>query len=200
MKPVLFLLCLFSLLISSCISMLIDSQSNSSNDFGRYHTFAWINRPKNHKHADPLISNDIIEQEIINYCNRELKARGYVVDTLQPDILLDYDLVTKNKVEIQQQPVYRNRNQNYYANRGNGRNQYNNMNNQFPNTYVSGYKNVKIPYEEGTVTIYIIERASNKLQWQGWAQGAISDPGSFERELPRDIKSIFKKYPVKVVK
>ena len=189
---------ILTIFLTSCVTMNIDSQVNSSIDFSNYHSFAWINRPKNYAHSDPMITNDIVEEEIIKYCNVELKARNYVEDTLNPDILLDYDLVTKNKVELQQEPIYKTTNPAYY-----NRNQYynGNINNyQFPNTYVAGYNTIKVPYEEGTVTIYIIDRKSNKLTWQGWANGTIIDAGSFERELPRNIKAIFKKYPIKSLK
>ncbi len=186
--------CLFALLsCAGCISMDIGSQLVNNEDFSQFKTYAWLRRTKDFRHADPNIDNDNIESKIIQYTNLELAARGYTVDTLEPDILLDYNIVTQNKVSQYQQPIYSTVYRPYYYNPYNpGFNPY-----VGPTTYISGYRTVNVPYEDGTVTIYVLDRRSNQLIWKGWAEGSVDDVESFQWELPKDIDAIFKKYPIK---
>jgi hypothetical protein len=174
--------------------MNIGSESTSNVDFNQYKTYAWLRRSKDFQHADPKIDNDIVEGNIIRYVNLELASRGYSIDTLTPDILLDYNIVTQNKVNQYQQPIYTTMyNRPYYYNPYHpGYNPY-----MGPTTYISGYRTVNVPYEDGTVTIYLLDRKTNKLIWQGWAEGSVDDSESFQWELPKDIDAIFKRYPVK---
>jgi len=196
------------LLLAGCISMNIDSQSDIATNFSNYKTYAWLRRDKDFKHADPNIDNDIIENRIIAYTNTELEARGYSVDTLSPDILLDFNIVTQQKTMQTQVPVYSTTyTRPYYYNPYNN-NPYNNYNNAYsyypayngPTTYISGYKTLNTPYEDGTVSIYILNRTTNKLIWKASAEGSVDDVSSFQWELPKDIHAMFKRYPVKPLK
>ncbi|MBY0426631.1 MAG: DUF4136 domain-containing protein [Cytophagales bacterium] len=181
--------------LSGCMNMDIYSDSDRSVDFSVYRTFAWNIPTKKYTHADPKFDNDIIEGNIANYVNMELVNRGYSLDTVQPDILLQYDISTQNKIRIDQVPVtstvYNNRP--YYYNPYNPYS--NNLYMPSP-TYITTYKPVEVPYEEGDLTISIIDRKTQRVIWHGYAVGTLDDLISFEQELPQDIHAMFKKYPV----
>jgi len=197
-----------------CVSMNIGSQETKNANYEQFKTYAWIYRAKEFRHADPKIDNDIVESNLISYCNKELAAKGLTVDTLEPDLLLDFNIVTEQKMQHLSEPIYSTntyRQSPYYYNPYPSNNPYNayspynsyNRNTSpsylGPTTYISGYKSVDIPYEDGTVTIYILNRKTQKLIWSGYAEGSVDDVQSFERELPLDIKAIFKRYPVKKI-
>jgi len=42
----------------------------------------------------------------------------------------------------------------------------------------------------------VIDRKSNKLVWRGWSVGTVTNPQSFEKELPKTIHKIFARYPL----
>jgi hypothetical protein len=182
-----FLATLLWITLWGCTSMNIGSESSTQID--GYRTYAWIRREKDFQHSDPLIDNDTVEARVIRYVNHELTAKGYTIDATAPDLLIDYDIVTQTKQYQVQQPVYSPvYNVPYY---------YNNQGNTAfvaPSTYILSYKTVNVPYEDGTVTIYMLDRRTSKLIWRGWAEGSVDNVDSFERELPKDLAAIFRKF------
>ncbi|HSZ71732.1 MAG TPA: DUF4136 domain-containing protein [Cytophagaceae bacterium] len=201
-------------LLSSCAPTMVSSDYSRSTDFRNYKTFAWL--PKTHdSQNDSQFDNQIVETNIKNLGSGELKSRGYTVDVDQPDLLIDFYVTVANKVEHVSTPVYgyaynynnyNNYNGNYnnpYRNNiySNGNSYYNNnsyLNNNMTTTIV-GYKTQDIPYEEGTLTIVILDRKTNELVWKGWSVGTVTDESSFEYELPSDIRRLFKQFPVPVI-
>lgn len=182
----------FSLVLFSCVSTMdIGSKKENKIDFGQYKTYAWLHRIKTNKHADRRIANEIVEDRIINFTNKELQDKGYKVDTLNPDLLLDYDIVTEQKVSEVPVSVYMG---DYYFS-------YSAVVPQAPiNTWVNGEQNngtVNDKYTHGTVVVYVGDRTKKQLIWEGWAQGSIHDVEAFEKELPKDIKTMFKHFPEK---
>jgi len=168
----------------------IGAKHDKKMDFKQYQTYAWVHRTKTNKHADARIANEIVEARIINNSNIEMQNRGYRVDTLQPDLLLDYDIVTEQNVTDVPVSVYLG---SYYFS-------YSAVVPQAPvYTWFSddGHDEgtIKDKYPYGTVVLYVGDRGKKQLIWEGWAQGSIQDIDAFEKELPKDIKSMFKHFP-----
>jgi hypothetical protein len=69
-----------------------------------------------------------------------------------------------------------------------------------PTPYIVGYSTQDIPYQEGTLTVIMIDRKTNRLIWKGWAIGTVTDEATYEWELHGDIHRIFNRFPLKVVK
>ncbi len=212
------ILMIFTGSLTSCVNMDIFADYDSSNDFTRYRTFAWSIPDKRYSHVDQNFDNDIIEGNIVNYTHNELYARGYRIDTLNPDIVLSFQIVTQNKVRVDQVPVtrqvYNNPRPYYYTGYNAG---YVNNYNQFGGngynqnmamggggggyyTTVTDWKSVNVNYEEGTLIITVTDRAKNRVVWRANAVGTLDDPSTFEAELPEDIKLMFKKYPIAPLK
>jgi hypothetical protein len=192
----------------SCAPTSVYSDYSRSTDFKTYSSFAWL--PKNHDpKQDSQFDNQIVETNIKNLASGELKKRGFKIDVTAPDILVDFHVAVANKVDHVSTPVYSypyNYN-NYNANQGaytNNMYSYNNSyynNNSYLNTNpMVSYRTQDIPYEEGTLTILLIDRKSNQLIWKGWSVGTVNDEQSFEYELPDDIRRLFKQFPVPIPK
>jgi len=64
---------------------------------------------------------------------------------------------------------------------------------------VVGYNTQQVPYTEGTLVIEVIDRKTNQLVWKGWSVGTLNNEEDLEQQLPKDIRKIFTKYPVKSV-
>lgn len=199
------------LLLESCAPTIIYSDFSKTIDFKNYKTFAWL--PKNHDPSqDTQFDNQIVETNIKNLASGELKARGYAVDIAQPDILLDFYINVADKVQHVSTPIYGhpynynnyNPNQSPYRNNmySNNNSYYNNnsyFNNNNTPAVIVGYQNQDIPYEEGTLTIVIVDRKSNQLIWKGWSVGSVTNEQNFEYELPSDIRRLFKQFPVPIL-
>jgi hypothetical protein len=200
----------FAVFLSSCAPTVVSSDYNRALNFKEYKTFAWL--PKTHDvNNNNQFDNQIVETNIKNLGSGELKSRGYVVDVDQPDILVDFYIEVANKVQHVSTPVYgyaynynnyNNGYNNYNNNMYSNRNSYYNNNSYLNNNAVPvvvGYKNQDIPYEEGTLTIVMIDRKTNQMIWKGWSVGTVTDESSFEYELPSDIRRLFKQFPVPVI-
>ena len=61
-----------------------------------------------------------------------------------------------------------------------------------------GYHSYHVPFKEGELAVSMVDTKTNRLVWQGWAQGDIGGPSLTTKLATADVKSIFKKfnYPV----
>jgi Domain of unknown function (DUF4136) len=175
--------------LSGCAPAIYSDQDSGA-DFSRYKTFAWYAKPTQNFKSQRF-DNQIVESNVKNYASTELKARGFTVQVDTPDVLLDYEVAVERKTEQVSNPVYSHPyNYTYYnpATRSYGM--------ATTPSYVMGYQTQNVPYEEGTLTIMVIDRRTNRLVWKGWSDGTVSDEQTYESEIVSDIHRIFKKFPV----
>ncbi len=187
------------------------SDYDKSVDFTKYKTYAWLNSQK----STPYY-NDVIENNAKSFVDHEFKDRGYTVDTVKPDVLLELVLKSEKKKEVVQtsnpynysnytyynypyNPIY---NDNlYYDNPY--YNYYPNYNYSFPYSYYPDYNATTTTttrkYTESTIIINVIDRASNKLVWTGSAEGDIYDPQHLKGEIHPAVDNILKQYPIKPI-
>jgi len=178
----------------SCATYMVFADKDESIDFTKYKTFAWF--PSGTYNYGSGFSNEIIDNNIKFFASHEAIKRGLIGDTSTPDLIFEYHIEIKNKIRTEQQPIY---NYNYIYNKMGNYNpywKYNNMN----APYISGYKNVDIPYEEGTLEVSAIERQNNKLIWRGWSVSTFDDNIAYEKDIHNDIIAIFKKFPMQLLK
>ncbi len=177
----------------SCSSVQVYTDYDKSAPFASYKTFAWLPRPDSVQ--DLFYRNELVDNNIKLYTNREMQYRGYVIDTVQPDLLLEYHSVVQDRMQNITMPVYANPYP-FYGYSPFGYYPYG----YYGGSYVVGYNTQQIPYTQGTLVIDIVERKKNQLIWRGWSVGVLTDEQALEAELPRDIHRIFNKYPVKAAK
>jgi hypothetical protein len=65
----------------------------------------------------------------------------------------------------------------------------------FPSRYL-GQDAYDVPYKSGTVTINIVDNASKKLVWQGWAETEVTRKKIDKDDMNKIVKSIFRKLDV----
>jgi hypothetical protein len=69
------------------------------------------------------------------------------------------------------------------------------LNSQAP--YIIGSTQQTYQYKEGTIVVDVIEKNKNALIWRGWRSSEITTPAAFENNLNKEIRAIFREYPVK---
>jgi len=187
------------------------SSMDKSVDFTSYRTYAWMS-PNAPADAAPYY-NDVIQNNAKNFVDREFKSRGYSVDTVKPDVLVELRLKkekVKETVENVNPYSYTNHtysnypyNQRYHDNvyyREPRYNSYPYYNYNTPYSYYPEYSTDTIQYTEGTITINVIDRNANKLVWTGSAEGDIYDPRHLKGEIDPAVDGIMKQYPTKPLK
>jgi hypothetical protein len=187
MKTSFFRMAMAGLLIAGIARCNVSSHTEKASgvNFSGYKSFAWIS-PNHAKKADRS-DNDIIDNNIKNSVSRELSKKGWVETDNNPDVLLDYTIAVKRYVKRETEPVYAYPYASYwYGRRG--------LYSMWYPSVLLGYRTYNVPFRGGELTINMIDAKTNKLIWQGWAQGEINNTNITTKEATAQVKSIFKKF------
>jgi hypothetical protein len=184
------------------------SNYDKSVDFTKYKTYAWLSSQKSQ--APSPYYNDVIENNAKSYVDHHFKDRGYSIDTLNPDVLLELVLKSEKQKEqvntrnpynysnytLNNYPYNHNYNDNLYYDNQNY-NRYLNYNYNRHYSYNRSYRTKTMKYMKSAITINVIDRASNNLVWTGTSENDIYDPEYLKDEIHPAVVNILKQYPVK---
>ena len=174
------------LLLSSC-SVTTHIETAAGVNFNNYKTFAWA--PPNGERKEDIADNDIVDNNIKNAISKQLENKGWKETTLNPDVILDYNVMVEKKVSQVSEPVYSFPYTHYYYNRWRHRMGYV----YYPNDLLA-FHTYNIPFKQGTLTVNMVDPKTNKLIWQGSAQADVSHKTVTTGEMQADVTSIFKKF------
>ncbi|GAB2806001.1 DUF4136 domain-containing protein [Ferruginibacter profundus] len=159
-------------------------------NMGEYKTYSWI-APEKTKGAKPNRRNDIALQNIRSAVNDELQKKGWQEVQNNPDVLVSSELLVEKSQKEQSDPVYSNSYVRSYYNPRTGR--YNNF--YYPSRFM-GYNSYATTVKEGTITIMLIDTKTDKTVWQGWSTDELNTAQITDREINKNVRSIFKKFDV----
>ena len=182
-KPI-FLLGLALLAFASC-NVTSHSEKAIGVNFSNYKTFAWV-KVGNTQKTDRA-DNDIIDNNIKNSVAMELVKKGWIETETNPDVLLDYTIAVKHGNKIESAPVYSYPFSSYIYGRRGGYSLW------YPSSLI-GVSTTNIPFNEGELSVNMMDAKTNKLIWQGWAQGEINSKSVTSKDIKEDVKSIFRKF------
>jgi hypothetical protein len=163
-------------------------QKAKGTDLSKYKTYSWVVPEKtrgvkyNHK-------NDIAQQNIRTAVNEALQKKGWQEVQNNPDVLVSSELLVEKSQQEQNDPVYSESHIRTYYNPRTGR--YNNF--YYPSRFV-GYNSYATTVKEGTITILIIDTDTDKTVWQGSATEQLNYAQMTDREINKNVRSIFKKF------
>lgn len=160
-------------------------------NFNNYKTFAWGNPGRNNK--SDRSNNDIIDNNIKNSVSRELTNKGWKETQNDPDVMLDYTIAVRHGRRVEDAPVYSYPFSRYVYRHGRIYSLW------FPSSLV-GIRSADVPFREGELTVNMIEANTRKLIWQGWATGDLSNRQFTNKDVDKQVKSIFKKFKYPVAK
>ncbi len=146
-----------------------DLQAN----FAELKTFDWMQIPEK---AD---IDSLIVQRVKNAVNAELKAKGLMMSSNNPDFLIAEHLGKKDKVHV--------------ANYGYGYGSYGRYGGDWGANGISAYQ-----YEEGFLILDFVDTKSKKLIWRGSAKAVVENvntPEKSEKIINAAVKQILKNYP-----
>lgn len=167
------------LLAAGCSSVQTTYDFDSSVDFSKYKTYEFTDDAKNF----PI--QELDRQRVLNAIESELAAKGFSKSST-PDVLIDLQV----KLEQKQTATATNTG-GYYGG---------------PYRYgwgagYGGTTRIDVQnYVEGTLFINMIDKASEKLVWQGRGTKTLEDhpsPEKKEQKFKYGVKQIFTKYPPK---
>jgi hypothetical protein len=145
-------------------------------DFAEFKTFGWMQVP------EKAGINSLVVQRVKNAVNAELKAKGLMMMSNNPDFLIAEHLGKKDKVQVMDWGY------NYgaygsYRRYGGFR----------------GSRSISTSqYEEGILILDFVDAKSRKLFWRGTAKAQVQNvntPEKSEKIINAAVKKILKKYP-----
>ena len=148
-----------------------DQQAN----FADLKTYDWMPVPEKSG------INSLVVERVRNAVNTELKAKGLMMSSNNPDFLIAEHLGKKDKVQV--------------TDWGYGYGPYGGYWGGYwgPNGGVSTYE-----YQEGSLILDFVDAKSKKLIWRGAAKAEVQDintPEKSEKVINKAVKEILKKYP-----
>ncbi len=156
-------------IFTSCATVNVKTDYDSSTDFSQFKTFAFYK-----KGIDKAKISDLDKRRILHAVESELKAKGMTVSN-NPDILVSIFAKSKKQVNV-----------------------YNNNRYWYPAYYGSYWGSHVSRYTEGTLLIDLIDAKGKKLLWQGVGKGALSTSNNVtkkEARINEFVSKIMVKYP-----
>jgi hypothetical protein len=170
--------------IASCSSVKVSYDIDKSADFTKFKTYGYT------EDALKLPVQELNRNRVFSAIDRELAARG-LSKSDNPDVLIDLHVRTEQKTEATATTtgtgMYGGYYGGYYGRYG----------------YGGGFSTTTIDYNnyiEGTLFIDVVDKAQEKIVWQGRGTKTVDEDASPEKRdknINEGIKSIFATYPVK---
>jgi hypothetical protein len=182
-----FVAVLFLALMACSPSVQTDQVSDVN--FNNFQTFAYL------PSGDTASSRVVFDETIIREVNQEMQARGYRLDSQDPDLLVLVKSMYEQEEELRRTPVATT--YPYYGAGFRG-----------PATlgtyYYPGYTNYptftgygiqEVEYTEGTFVVDVINQETGQIIWRGWSSTPV-DPQQLDSSIRSYVDNIFEEYPV----
>ncbi|MGH8086222.1 MAG: DUF4136 domain-containing protein [Lysobacter sp.] len=179
--PALCALLALTLLASCATGPRVRTDADPAADFSRYATYAFYQPLAMEQSGYTNYLSDRIKQSV----RREMDARGYRFDAEDPDLLVNFQGVIRERSDVYSIPrtdvhyFYSYRAQRYFA-------------------VPVWYDEARISeYTEGTLTVDLVDAGRNHLVWTGDAIGRVTQRSPQERAAAADeaIAAIFAQFP-----
>lgn len=167
---------------SSCATMNVNQDYDSSTDFSSYRNFAWLQESQK-KTGDIRIDNPLIDSRVREAVDRTLTSRGYRISDDAADFYVAYHLSLKRKLDLEPMTGSIFLGRGYYGSWG--------------GIGVHSGSGVT-EYEEGTLVIDVNDAKTNKLVWRGWASRRVrehSTPEQTTDTINKAVAEILAQFP-----
>lgn len=167
----------FVLLVSACASVTTSYDYDKTADFKKGMTYAWD------KHVQEVAIDQLNKDRIIAAIEKEMAARGYSKSE-NADFLVDFHV----KLEQEQSATATTMGPGGYGRWGYG------WGGGFSTTTIDVNK-----YLNGTLFINVIDKASEKIVWQGRGEKTLDNklsPEKKDAQVNDAVAAIFKQYPI----
>ena len=169
------------LIAAACSSLKVSYDFDSQADFTKYKTYAFTQEALN------LPIQQLNRARLLSAIETELSAKGFTKSEDNPDALIDLHVKAEERMEATATTTGTGVGYGggYYGRYGYG--------GGFATTHVDYNK-----YIEGTLFVDFVDKAQQKIVWQGRATKTIDEDASAEKReqnINAAVKQIFSKYP-----
>lgn len=177
--------------LASCSSTKISADYDKSVDFTKYKSFEYYGWAKE---SDKLL-NDLDKKRIEDSFANEFYARGLGYVATGGDLVITLFIVVEQKTETSANTTSMGGGYGGYYGGYYGYGPGYGWGPSYSTTTVSTYD-----YEVGTLVCDVFDKANEQLIWEGIVSGTIDEnPQTRDKNIPKTIAYLMKKYPVPVV-
>lgn len=144
-------------------------------DLWTFKTFDWGQKVNIEEGKNPFHYNELNDKRIKSAVQGQLTSRGYLLTETNPDLVLHYHIIVKDKSVLAPEP-YGYKYSSYWMR-------------METNIY---------SYREGTLILDLMDSKTNNLIWRGWAVSPLDssyDPEEIDKLIKTVVTRIFKKFP-----
>lgn len=163
-------------------------QKDDTIDFSKIKTYAWVENNREDSSKPKPAYHDLTDRKIRQSLDRNLVANGWKQDKQHPDVWLVTDMTTQKENRNISNPVYSYPATRWYYNPYAGRF----LPIYYPSRFL-GYESSRETYLEGTLTLTVVDAASNKTIWQGWVSSDLNGKHLTDGEIDNHVKAIVRK-------
>jgi hypothetical protein len=159
-------------------------QKDETANIASIQTYAWAEKNKEQQKG----INDLTDRNIKNSINNKLQEMGLREVKSNPDVLVTYDVLLQKEQRVDQNAMYSQPFTNWVYSPFNRR--------WVPIFYPAqfmGYQQVNRTVNEGTLTISLIDAATDKTIWQGWASDEVNGRKITDKDVQPVVNAIIKK-------
>jgi hypothetical protein len=176
--------CIIGMSLAGCTSTPeVYSQVAPGSDFRAIQTYGFITDASTDKAGYQSLETNFLKVAVA----QQLDARGLRYDPQNPDVVMNFYILTNEKIQTRQTPTmsgggYYGYRGGYYDGFGGG----------------MGYETTIQQYTEGTLTIDMIDPKERKLLWEGTVKGRVTkkDVQNLEGTIDGAVRDIFTRFPV----
>jgi len=169
-------------LLGGCASQpKVYSNADSRVDFANYSTYAFLSELATDRASYESLETSYMKVAV----SQELDRRGMAYQPEQPDLLVNFYILTKEKIQSRTVPTagaYYDYRDPFYEPWG-----------EYP-----AYETRITQYTEGTVQVDVVDARTRKLIWEGAVVGRVTDDvlKNLEREIDGAVTEIFSAFPI----
>ena len=176
------LLVMLTLLLSACVAIgpTIHSNATPQVNLNQYKSFGFFDKLDTDQRYESLLS-----QYLKASTKEEMLRRGFKFTQDSPDLLINFRQDVVDKQALKQFPVTHQGG--YYSSGGR----------LYYDTWV-GFEPYLEKYQQGILTIDIVDRQQNKMIWQGAAVEEVSQEklATLDSAIPKIVNAIFEQFPI----
>lgn len=176
------------LITFACSSVKIIAEKEEGFEPGSYGTYAFA--PVDLQQVDQATA--ILYQEISKSIAYQMKQKGYVLSTEDPDLLVAFNILTEEARKESWKSV---NNDPYYPYGMRGMWAYNSL---YGPNFNQRYKEVKFE-KTGTFVVDLLSTEQEELVWRGIGIGPVNHPEERFDTAYESVQKMFKKFPDKVI-
>ena len=170
--------------LAGCSSLKVNTEYDPTAPYPSYKTYAWLAAQPGPEQAPP-VRNPIVQAQIQAAVDRELKAKGFTLTSLDtnPDLLVTVHGWAQNRIEV------------------------NNYGYGYTGVYTYGPYRPAMPvssievqnYTDGTMLLDFVDGKTKKLVWRGTASDTFSNPTPdvVKRTVDEAVRQLMQAYPPK---